>query len=109
LELNVGGVVAAIQAVAPVMRSQHAGRIVNISSGTTMIAAPGTGAYAASKSAVNMISAVARKGCGRVRSVFRFRTGLSWRSSRRGELAGVNQAFPAPGGALCCGRRERLL
>jgi short-subunit dehydrogenase len=44
-----------------VMRGRHAGRIVNVSSGTTMIALPGVGAYAASKSAVNMLSAVARK------------------------------------------------
>lgn len=61
LQLNVVSVVAAIQAVLPVMRRLHAGRIVNISSGTTMIAPPGVGAYAASKSAVNMLSAVARK------------------------------------------------
>ena len=61
LRLNVVGVVAAIQAVTPVMRRQRAGRIVNISSGTTVIAPPGVGAYAASKSAVNMLSTVARK------------------------------------------------
>jgi NAD(P)-dependent dehydrogenase (short-subunit alcohol dehydrogenase family) len=61
LQLNVVSVVAAIQAVLPVMRRGHAGRIVNISSGTTMIAPPGVGAYAASKSAVNMLSTVARK------------------------------------------------
>jgi NAD(P)-dependent dehydrogenase (short-subunit alcohol dehydrogenase family) len=61
LQLNVVSVVAAIQAVLPVMRSQHGGRIVNVSSGTTMIAPPGVGAYAASKSAVNMLSTVARK------------------------------------------------
>lgn len=61
LQLNVVSVVAAIQAVLPVMRRQHAGRIVNVSSGTTVIAPPGVGAYAASKSAVNMLSTVARK------------------------------------------------
>lgn len=61
LQLNVVSVVAAIQAVLPEMRRRHAGRIVNISSGTTMIALPGVGAYAASKSAVNMLSTVARK------------------------------------------------
>jgi short-subunit dehydrogenase len=61
LQLNVIGVIAAMQAVAPVMRRQGAGRIVNISSGTTVIAPPGVGAYAASKSAVNMLSTVARK------------------------------------------------
>jgi NAD(P)-dependent dehydrogenase (short-subunit alcohol dehydrogenase family) len=61
LQLNVVSVVAAIQAVLPVMRRHGGGRIVNISSGTTMIAPPGVGAYAASKSAVNMLSTVARK------------------------------------------------
>ncbi|MEV7089295.1 SDR family oxidoreductase [Streptomyces sp. NPDC093085] len=61
LDLNVIGVLSAIQATAPVMRSQGEGRIVNVSSGTTVLAPPGVGAYAASKSAVNMLSAVARK------------------------------------------------
>ncbi|MBV9922874.1 MAG: SDR family oxidoreductase [Pseudonocardia sp.] len=61
LQLNVVGVVAAMQAVIPLMRQRQAGRIVNISSGTTVIAPPGVGAYAASKSAVNTLSAVARK------------------------------------------------
>lgn len=61
LQLNVVGVVAAMQAVLPVMRRQQGGRIVNVSSGTTVIAPPGVGAYAASKSAVNMLSTVARK------------------------------------------------
>jgi NAD(P)-dependent dehydrogenase (short-subunit alcohol dehydrogenase family) len=61
LELNVVSVLATIQAVLPVMRRQHAGRIVNVSSGTTVIAPPGVGAYASSKSAVNMLSTVARK------------------------------------------------
>jgi short-subunit dehydrogenase len=61
LQLNVVGVVAAMQAVIPMMRQRQAGRIVNISSGTTVIAPAGVGAYAASKSAVNMLSAVARK------------------------------------------------
>ncbi|MDT7578439.1 MAG: hypothetical protein QOH17_4772 [Pseudonocardiales bacterium] len=61
LQLNVVSVVAVIQAVLPVMRRHGGGRIVNISSGTTVIAPPGVGAYAASKSAVNMLSTVARK------------------------------------------------
>ncbi|TDC74027.1 SDR family oxidoreductase [Streptomyces hainanensis] len=61
LKLNVVGVLAAMQAVLPVMRRRRAGRIVNVSSGTTVLAPPGVGAYAASKSAVNMLSTVARK------------------------------------------------
>lgn len=61
LRLNVVSVVAAIQAVLPAMRERRGGRIVNISSGTTVINPPGIGAYAASKSAVNSLSLVARK------------------------------------------------
>ncbi|GGK77863.1 SDR family NAD(P)-dependent oxidoreductase [Mangrovihabitans endophyticus] len=61
LNLNVVSVVTAIQAVLPVMRAQQAGRIVTVSSGTTRIAPPGVGAYAASKAAVNMLTEVARK------------------------------------------------
>jgi NAD(P)-dependent dehydrogenase (short-subunit alcohol dehydrogenase family) len=61
LNLNVVSVITAIQAVLPAMRRQRAGRIVTVSSGTTRIAPPGAGPYAASKSAVNMLTEVARK------------------------------------------------
>lgn len=61
LELNVVSVVAMTQAVLPAMRSQGGGRIVNISSGTTNLVLPGVGAYAATKSALNMLTAVARR------------------------------------------------
>lgn len=40
-----------MQAVIPVMRKQGAGSIVNVSSGITFSALPGTGAYPASKPA----------------------------------------------------------
>jgi NADP-dependent 3-hydroxy acid dehydrogenase YdfG len=58
LRLNVLGLLAMTQAVLPAMREQGFGRIVNISSGTTRRVAVGYGAYAATKSAVNMLSAV---------------------------------------------------
>ena len=61
LALNVVSMVAMTQAVLPPMRARGFGRIVNISSGTTRMALPGAGAYAASKAAVNMLTAVARK------------------------------------------------
>jgi NADP-dependent 3-hydroxy acid dehydrogenase YdfG len=61
LDLNVISVMAMTQAVLPAMRAQGAGRIVNISSGTTRMARPGVGAYAATKSAVNMLTSVARQ------------------------------------------------
>lgn len=60
LDLNVVALVGMLQAVLPAMRAQGAGRVVNVSSGTTRMVLPGVGAYAATKSAVNMLSAVAR-------------------------------------------------
>jgi short-subunit dehydrogenase len=50
-----------LQAVLPAMRSQGEGAIVNISSGTSRRVIPGVGAYAATKAALNMLSAVARE------------------------------------------------
>jgi NADP-dependent 3-hydroxy acid dehydrogenase YdfG len=58
LRINVLGVLAMTQAVLPAMRAQGFGRIVNISSGSTRRVPVGAGAYAATKSAVNMLSAV---------------------------------------------------
>jgi len=61
LQLNVVGLLAMTQAVRPAMRQQGSGRIVNISSGTTRRVAVGVGAYASTKVAVNMLSAVLRQ------------------------------------------------
>jgi short-subunit dehydrogenase len=61
LELNVVSLVAMTQAVLPAMRARGAGRIVNISSGSTRMAQPGVGAYSATKAAVNQLSAVWRR------------------------------------------------
>lgn len=60
LELNVTAMLRMMQAVLPAMRAAGFGRIVNISSGTTRMTPVGVGPYAASKCAVNMLSAVAR-------------------------------------------------
>ncbi len=60
LALNVVSVVAMTQAALPAVRRQGAGHIVNISSGTTRMVLPGVGAYAATNSALNMLSAVSR-------------------------------------------------
>jgi short-subunit dehydrogenase len=60
LELNVVAPLALMQAVLPAMRRQGGGAIVNISSGTSRMVIPGVGAYAATKSALNMLSQVAR-------------------------------------------------
>jgi len=61
LQLNLVGLLAVTQAVLPAMREQNFGRIVNVSSGTTRRVAVGTGAYASTKYAVNMLTAVLRE------------------------------------------------
>ena len=59
-ELNLYGPLLAMQAVIPLMRAAGGGHIVNISSGTTLMTPTGTAGYAATKAALNMLSAVAR-------------------------------------------------
>lgn len=49
-----------MQAVIPYMRKQGKGSIVNVSSGATLATYPGSAAYTSSKSALNMLSKVAR-------------------------------------------------
>jgi short-subunit dehydrogenase len=60
-ELNVLAPLALMQAVLPAMSRQGAGSIVNVSSMTSQMVIPGLGAYAATKSALNMLSKVARE------------------------------------------------
>jgi short-subunit dehydrogenase len=60
LELNVIGPLVAMQAAIPVMRKQGGGTIVNISSGTTLMYAPGLSGYSATKRALNGLSLTAR-------------------------------------------------
>ncbi|WP_134738490.1 SDR family NAD(P)-dependent oxidoreductase [Nocardioides sp. 503] len=60
LELNLVAPLALTQAVLPTMRRQRTGSIVNVSSGTTFADVPGTGAYVASKIALERLSAIAR-------------------------------------------------
>ena len=60
LELNLVAPLAMMKAVLPTMRRRNAGTIVNVSSGTTLADVPGTGAYVASKIALERLSAVAR-------------------------------------------------
>jgi short-subunit dehydrogenase len=59
-ELNFYAPLIAMQAVVPSMRQRGGGSIVNVSSGTTLMLPVGTSGYAATKSALNMLSAVAR-------------------------------------------------
>ena len=60
-ELNFYAPLLAMQAVIPSMRKQGGGAIVNVSSMTSRMVLPGVGGYSATKSALNMVSAVARK------------------------------------------------
>jgi short-subunit dehydrogenase len=88
LRLNVVAALEAMQVVLPPMRAQKRGSIVNVSSGTTLMVLPGAGAYAATKSALNMLSAVARKEfaeCGVVVStVYPFVTATEFHDVLRG-------------------------
>ncbi len=105
LELNLVAPLAVMQAVLPLMRAQGSGSIVNVSSGTTFADAPGTGAYVASKIALERLTAIAREelaGTGITLSVvIPFATGTEFVSSLRagqGEaaagLAGVDLDRP---------------
>lgn len=60
-QLNVYAPLLAMQAVIPAMRRQGGGAIVNVSSMTSRMVLGGIGAYAATKSALNMLSQVARR------------------------------------------------
>ena len=100
LELNVVAPLVALQAVLPVMRAQGGGAVVDVSSGTSRTVLPGVGAYAASKAALNALSAVARRelaGDGIVVStVYPFITATEFhRTLRAGELRQPPGA-PAP-------------
>ena len=50
-----------MQALVPIIRERGGGAIVNVSSGTSRMVLTGVGAYAATKTALNMLSLVARE------------------------------------------------
>ena len=60
IDLNVIGPLVAMQSAIPFMRSQGEGAIVNISSGTALMYAPGLGGYSATKRALGGLSLTAR-------------------------------------------------
>ncbi len=60
-DLDVVGPVVAMEQVIPVMRSQGAGAIVNVSSGTALMYLPNNGPYAGMKRALAQISLTARE------------------------------------------------
>jgi len=60
VDLNVYAPVLAMQAAIPVMREHGGGLIINVSSMVSKMRIPSLGAYAATKAALNMLSATAR-------------------------------------------------
>ncbi|MGP4009014.1 SDR family oxidoreductase [Streptomyces sp. 4N124] len=60
LELNLVAPLVTTQAVLPHLRKQAAGAIVNVGSGIIWSTLPGSGAYSASKAALQKLSAIAR-------------------------------------------------
>lgn len=60
IDLNIFGPLYAMQAVVPKMHAHGGGLILNISSNVTKLTIPGIGAYASTKSALNMLSDTAR-------------------------------------------------
>jgi len=60
IEVNVVGLLLAIRAVLPVMRSQGGGTLVHVTSGTIGVGVPGLGAYGATKAAAETLFLTAR-------------------------------------------------
>ena len=61
MELNVYGLLRAMQEAIPVMRKQGGGMIVNVSSQVTKMYIPGLSGYSSTKYAVNALSLIARQ------------------------------------------------
>ena len=95
LDLNLVAPLVTMQAVVPVMRKQGAGSIVNVSSGITFSALPGSAAYSASKAGLNKLSAVARAELAdagiAVSTMYPFITDTEFIESLRGETESASQ------------------
>jgi NADP-dependent 3-hydroxy acid dehydrogenase YdfG len=95
LELNLIAPLVTMQAVIPVMRKQGAGAIVNVSSGITFSALPGSAGYGASKAGLSKLSAVARAELAdagiAVSTMYPFITDTEFIESLRGETASASQ------------------
>ena len=93
IELNLIAPLVAMQAVLPIMRAQGSGTIVNISSGITFGAMPGSGAYAATKYGLEKLTDIARAELGEegitVSTMIPFSTDTDFTSSVR---AGADEA-----------------
>jgi len=102
LDLNLVAPLVTMQAVLPLMRKQGGGSIVNVSSGITFSALPGSAAYAASKAGLEKLSAVARAELAdagiAVSTMYPFVTDTEFTESLRGEteLASQLESSHAP-------------
>jgi short-subunit dehydrogenase len=90
--LNVLGPIVAMQAVIPIMRSQGAGSIVNVNSGTAFMTIPQYSVYSASKRALLGFSLTARAELEKdkivVSEVYPFITATNFGKNRMGNPAG---------------------
>ncbi len=95
LDLNLVAPLVTMQAVIPIMREQGAGSIVNVSSGITFSALPGSAAYGASKAGLNKLSAVARAEFAAagvvVSTMYPFITDTEFIESLRGETESASE------------------
>lgn len=101
IELNLVAPLLTMQAVIPVMRDQGAGTIVNVSSGTTFSVIPESGAYAASKAGLNLLSSTARvelQSVGiTVSTMYPFVTGTEFVDAYRAGKQGQPRCSPTTG------------
>lgn len=101
IELNLVAPLVAMQAVLPVMRAQGGGAIVNISSGITFGAIPGSGAYAATKYGLEKLTDIARAELGgegiTVSTMIPFATDTEFTAAMRAgaeEARALNDSLP---------------
>jgi short-subunit dehydrogenase len=107
IDVNLFGVIHAVQAVAPVMREQGAGAIVNVSSVAARIVTPNNGIYSGTKAALNSLTDALRlemEGTGvRVIAVYPGYTATNFHENviREGEPVGPSRLLSgAPASAV---------
>lgn len=100
IDLNLFGPLAAMQAVIPKMRQQGGGLIINISSMVSKMHLPSLGAYASTKSALNMLSDTAREELAsdniRVITVYPRLTATDFAKNSLGATTGFRSSAPYP-------------
>jgi NAD(P)-dependent dehydrogenase (short-subunit alcohol dehydrogenase family) len=88
VDLNLVAPLIVMQATIPVLRSRAESSIINVSSGVTLMAMPGSSTYSSSKAGLNQRSAVARNELGpdgiTVSTIYPFITATELEQSMRG-------------------------